>query len=212
MGLWYGSEVITHLGNEDGETIYDSCVVIHLTDTTNTVSVSQRCLGVTVVSINCFFLRIIAVPNLRKPDPRSGSTGSVRHRLRIFRRSGRQPKESKSAEPAAAELQLPVATAAAKHAPPAADLGGEGTHPGVQAAVQQESGRLLDVLGPAGGHDDKAAVRALFRYGAGPEGRQQPAGVDVLPEPARESAVYGGAVAPTDGTVAGGEWAGGRCS
>uniref|UniRef100_A0A8D8HC93 (northern house mosquito) hypothetical protein n=1 Tax=Culex pipiens TaxID=7175 RepID=A0A8D8HC93_CULPI len=36
MGLWYGSEVITHLGNEDGETIYDSCVVIHLTDTTNT--------------------------------------------------------------------------------------------------------------------------------------------------------------------------------
>uniref|UniRef100_A0A1Q3FP71 Uncharacterized protein n=2 Tax=Culex tarsalis TaxID=7177 RepID=A0A1Q3FP71_CULTA len=36
MGLWYGSEVITHLGSEDGETIYDTCVVIHLTDTTNT--------------------------------------------------------------------------------------------------------------------------------------------------------------------------------
>lgn len=154
-------------------------------------------------------LRSIAVPNHRQPVPRSGPTGSVRHRLRLFRRSRRQPKKPKSAEPtaaaAAAELQLPVATAAAKHAPPAADLGGEGTHPGVQAAVQQESARLLDVVGPAGGHDDQAAVRALFRYGAGPEGRQQPAGVDVLPKPARESAVYGGAVAPTDGTVAGGE-------
>lgn len=41
MGLWYGSEVITHLGSEDGESIYDTCVVIHLTDTTNTSQISD---------------------------------------------------------------------------------------------------------------------------------------------------------------------------
>ncbi|XP_058823683.1 uncharacterized protein LOC131684647 isoform X2 [Topomyia yanbarensis] len=41
MGLWYGSEVITHLGNEDGESIYDTCVVIHLADITNSSSTSD---------------------------------------------------------------------------------------------------------------------------------------------------------------------------
>lgn len=41
MGLWYGSEVITHLGSEDGESIYDTCVVIHLTDTTNTSQITD---------------------------------------------------------------------------------------------------------------------------------------------------------------------------
>ncbi|XP_055548662.1 uncharacterized protein LOC129732138 [Wyeomyia smithii] len=42
MGLWYGSEVITHLGSEDGESIYDTCVVIHLSDITNSTPTSER--------------------------------------------------------------------------------------------------------------------------------------------------------------------------
>ncbi|XP_055638309.1 uncharacterized protein LOC129776601 [Toxorhynchites rutilus septentrionalis] len=41
MGLWYGNEVITHIGSEDGESIYDTCVVIHLADITNTTSISE---------------------------------------------------------------------------------------------------------------------------------------------------------------------------
>ncbi|XP_058451197.1 uncharacterized protein LOC131430330 [Malaya genurostris] len=41
MGLWYGSEVITHLGHEDGESIYDTCVVIHLADITNSTNTSE---------------------------------------------------------------------------------------------------------------------------------------------------------------------------
>lgn len=41
MGIWFGSEVITHLGNEDGESIYDTCVVIHLSDITNSTAASE---------------------------------------------------------------------------------------------------------------------------------------------------------------------------
>lgn len=41
MGLWYGSEVITHIGSEEGESIYDTCVVIHLSDITNSVSIDR---------------------------------------------------------------------------------------------------------------------------------------------------------------------------
>ncbi|XP_065078057.1 uncharacterized protein LOC135701216 [Ochlerotatus camptorhynchus] len=42
MGLWYGSEVITHIGSEEGETIYDTCVVIHLADITNSTATSEN--------------------------------------------------------------------------------------------------------------------------------------------------------------------------
>uniref|UniRef100_A0A182NSQ5 Lipocalin/cytosolic fatty-acid binding domain-containing protein n=1 Tax=Anopheles dirus TaxID=7168 RepID=A0A182NSQ5_9DIPT len=35
MGIWYGSEVITHDGREEGEMVYKTCVVIHLADVTN---------------------------------------------------------------------------------------------------------------------------------------------------------------------------------
>uniref|UniRef100_A0A2M4BUJ8 Putative secreted protein n=1 Tax=Anopheles marajoara TaxID=58244 RepID=A0A2M4BUJ8_9DIPT len=35
MGLWYGSEVITHNGHDEGEVVYNTCVVIHLADVTN---------------------------------------------------------------------------------------------------------------------------------------------------------------------------------
>ncbi|XP_062564487.1 uncharacterized protein LOC134227184 [Armigeres subalbatus] len=41
MGLWYGSEVITHIGSEEGESIYDTCVVIHLSDISNSTSSSE---------------------------------------------------------------------------------------------------------------------------------------------------------------------------
>nr|XP_019539939.2 uncharacterized protein LOC109410889 [Aedes albopictus] len=41
MGLWYGSEVITHIGSEEGESIYDTCVVIHLSDITNSTTSSE---------------------------------------------------------------------------------------------------------------------------------------------------------------------------
>lgn len=41
MGLWYGSEVITHIGSEEGESVYDTCVVIHLSDITNSTSSSE---------------------------------------------------------------------------------------------------------------------------------------------------------------------------
>uniref|UniRef100_A0AAG5CXP8 Secreted protein n=1 Tax=Anopheles atroparvus TaxID=41427 RepID=A0AAG5CXP8_ANOAO len=39
MGIWYGSEVITHDGREEGEMIYQTCVVIHLADVTNSTPV-----------------------------------------------------------------------------------------------------------------------------------------------------------------------------
>lgn len=32
MGLWYGAEIITHHETEAYETVYDSCVVVHLAD------------------------------------------------------------------------------------------------------------------------------------------------------------------------------------
>lgn len=32
MGLWYGSEIITHHEAEAYESVYDSCVVVHLAD------------------------------------------------------------------------------------------------------------------------------------------------------------------------------------
>lgn len=40
MGLWYGSEIITHHETEAYESIYDSCVVVHLADA-NDVSRNQ---------------------------------------------------------------------------------------------------------------------------------------------------------------------------
>lgn len=42
LGLWYGSEVITHIGAEEGEMIYDTCVVIHLADMTNSTPTSEN--------------------------------------------------------------------------------------------------------------------------------------------------------------------------
>lgn len=38
MGLWYGAEIITHHESEAYETVYDSCVVVHLADV-NEVSI-----------------------------------------------------------------------------------------------------------------------------------------------------------------------------
>ena len=38
MGLWYGAEIITHHEHEAYETVYDSCVVVHLADMNNEVS------------------------------------------------------------------------------------------------------------------------------------------------------------------------------
>ncbi|XP_053681017.1 uncharacterized protein LOC128731889 [Anopheles nili] len=35
MGIWYGNEVITHGGYEEGEVVYKTCVVIHLADVMN---------------------------------------------------------------------------------------------------------------------------------------------------------------------------------
>lgn len=35
MGIWYGSEVITHNGIDEGEVVYRTCIVIHLADVTN---------------------------------------------------------------------------------------------------------------------------------------------------------------------------------
>uniref|UniRef100_A0A182PBA8 Lipocalin/cytosolic fatty-acid binding domain-containing protein n=1 Tax=Anopheles epiroticus TaxID=199890 RepID=A0A182PBA8_9DIPT len=40
MGIWYGSEVITHDGREEGESVYRTCVVIHLADVTNATTTS----------------------------------------------------------------------------------------------------------------------------------------------------------------------------
>lgn len=40
MGLWYGSEIITHHEDQAYESIYDSCVVVHLADA-NDVSRNQ---------------------------------------------------------------------------------------------------------------------------------------------------------------------------
>lgn len=42
MGLWYGAEIITHHENEAYETVYDSCVVVHLADM-NEVSTNKLC-------------------------------------------------------------------------------------------------------------------------------------------------------------------------
>lgn len=35
--MWYGSEVITHLDNIEGETVRDVCITIHLADITQQV-------------------------------------------------------------------------------------------------------------------------------------------------------------------------------
>uniref|UniRef100_A0A182WV25 Lipocalin/cytosolic fatty-acid binding domain-containing protein n=1 Tax=Anopheles quadriannulatus TaxID=34691 RepID=A0A182WV25_ANOQN len=46
MGIWYGSEVITHDSREEGESVYRTCVVIHLADVTNaTTSVYDQSTG-----------------------------------------------------------------------------------------------------------------------------------------------------------------------
>lgn len=39
MGLWYGAEIITHHETEAYESVYDSCVVVHLADV-NEVSIN----------------------------------------------------------------------------------------------------------------------------------------------------------------------------
>lgn len=41
MGLWYGSEIIIHSQDYPGVYEYDSCVIIHLTDVTQLVSLSH---------------------------------------------------------------------------------------------------------------------------------------------------------------------------
>ena len=40
MGLWYGAEIISHHDADSYETIYDSCVVVHLSDA-NEVSIKD---------------------------------------------------------------------------------------------------------------------------------------------------------------------------
>lgn len=40
MGLWYGSEIIIHSQDYPGVYEYDSCVIIHLTDVTQLVSLA----------------------------------------------------------------------------------------------------------------------------------------------------------------------------
>lgn len=41
MGLWYGSEIIVHSQDFPGTYEYDSCVIIHLTDATDQIRLSQ---------------------------------------------------------------------------------------------------------------------------------------------------------------------------
>lgn len=51
MGLWYGSEIIIHSQDYPGVIEYDSCVIIHLTDVTQQVSLSRAlsaCLSVSL--------------------------------------------------------------------------------------------------------------------------------------------------------------------
>jgi len=38
MGLWYGSEILMHSQDNPGVYEYDTCVIIHLTDVTQQVS------------------------------------------------------------------------------------------------------------------------------------------------------------------------------
>uniref|UniRef100_A0A182XWN7 Lipocalin/cytosolic fatty-acid binding domain-containing protein n=1 Tax=Anopheles stephensi TaxID=30069 RepID=A0A182XWN7_ANOST len=48
MGIWYGSEVITHNGIDEGEVVYRTCIVIHLADVTNeTTTVHDQSTGYT---------------------------------------------------------------------------------------------------------------------------------------------------------------------
>lgn len=37
LGMWYGSEILTHHDNDMGELVYDACVVIHLAEITHEV-------------------------------------------------------------------------------------------------------------------------------------------------------------------------------
>lgn len=48
MGLWYGLEIITHHESEAYETVYDSCVVVHLADV-NEVSIKASYLPSIIV-------------------------------------------------------------------------------------------------------------------------------------------------------------------
>lgn len=61
MGLWYGSEIITHHETEAYESIYDSCVVVHLADANNEVSRNQ--------SIKIFFFQF-PLPSTSSPSSR----------------------------------------------------------------------------------------------------------------------------------------------
>ncbi|XP_052867070.1 uncharacterized protein LOC128273184 [Anopheles cruzii] len=42
MGIWYGNEVITHDGRDEGEMVYRTCVVIHLADVTNSTPLAHE--------------------------------------------------------------------------------------------------------------------------------------------------------------------------
>lgn len=43
MGMWFGSEVINHTPNDlEGEHIYDSCIVIHITEKSNDISTTDN--------------------------------------------------------------------------------------------------------------------------------------------------------------------------
>lgn len=37
MGMWFGTEVITHHDHDVGEYRYDSCIVVHLSEITHEV-------------------------------------------------------------------------------------------------------------------------------------------------------------------------------
>lgn len=42
MGMWYGSEVLTHHDQEVSDQVYNSCVVIHLSEVTQEMSTTER--------------------------------------------------------------------------------------------------------------------------------------------------------------------------
>lgn len=37
MGMWFGTEVITHHDHDVGEYRYDSCIIVHLSEVTHEV-------------------------------------------------------------------------------------------------------------------------------------------------------------------------------
>ena len=84
-------------------------------------------------------------------------------------------------------------------------MGRVGAHAGVHAALQHIDARVLDLGLSAVRLDDTAAVRSVYRHGAGAEGGQQSARAQLLPESAGGSAVHDRAVACADELGTGGE-------